>query len=82
MLIKCCFAIIVMVDTIFVASSQNSFKFLLAFGTIHHVLMQHLDFYLDHTMFFLAQVWGGYMRNSFQPIVHCIYMCMHLFLVD
>ncbi len=56
MLIKCCFAIIVMVDTISFTSSQSSLKFMSAFGTIHHVLLQHLDFYLD-------QVWGGIHEN-------------------
>jgi hypothetical protein len=56
MLIKCCFVIIVMVDAIYFASSRSSFKFLLAFGIVHHVLMQHLDFYSDHATFFSAQV--------------------------
>jgi hypothetical protein len=59
MLIICYFAIIVMVDTIYFASSWSSLKFPLAFGTVHHVLLQHLDFYLDHATFFPAQVWGG-----------------------
>jgi hypothetical protein len=84
MLIRCCFLIIIMVDTIYFASSWNSFKFSPTFGTVHHVLLQHLDFYLDHAMFFPAQVLGGgYMRISSQPpLVHCIYMCVHIFLVD
>jgi hypothetical protein len=59
MLIKCCFAIIAMVDTIFFTSNQSSFEFLPAFGTVHHILLQHLDFYSDHATLFLAQVWGG-----------------------
>jgi hypothetical protein len=54
MLIKCYFAISVMVDTIYYASSQSSYKFPPAFGTVHHVLLQHLDFYSDHATFFLA----------------------------
>jgi hypothetical protein len=58
MLIKRCFAITVMVDTIYSASSQSSLKFPSAFGIIHHVLLQHLDFYLNHPTFFPAQVWG------------------------
>jgi hypothetical protein len=83
MLIRCCFAIIVMVDTIYSASSQSSLKFPPTFGIVHHVLLQHLDFYSNHATLFSAQVWGGYMRISFQPpLVHCIYMCVHLFLVD
>jgi hypothetical protein len=45
-----------MVDTIYSTSSQNSFKFPLAFGIVHHVLLQHLDFYLDHATLFSAQV--------------------------
>ncbi len=83
MLIRCYFAIIIMVDTIYSASSRSSLKFPLAFGTVHHVLLQHLDFSLDHAMLFLVQVWGGYMKISSQPhFVHCIYMCVHFFLVD
>jgi len=45
MLIKCYFVIIIMVDTIFSTLSWSSLKFLPAFGTIHHVFLQHLDFY-------------------------------------
>jgi hypothetical protein len=97
MLIKCCFVIIVMVDTIYSASSQSSLKFPPAFGIIHHVLLQHLDFYLDHPTFFPAQVrGGGYMKiSSRPPFVHiyismcmcmcvyvCVCVCVHLFLVD
>jgi hypothetical protein len=48
-----------MVDTIYYASSQSSLKFPLAFGIIHHVLLQHLDLYSDHATFFSTQVWGG-----------------------
>jgi hypothetical protein len=51
MLIRCYFAIIVMVNTIYSTSSQSSFKFLPAFGTIHHVFLQDLDFYSDHATF-------------------------------
>jgi hypothetical protein len=83
MLSRCRFAIIVMVDTIYSASSRSSLKFLPAFGIIHHVFLHHLNFYSDHATLFPAQVWGGYMRISSQPpFVHCIYMCVHLFLVD
>jgi hypothetical protein len=53
MLIRC-FAIIVMVDTIYFASSWSSLKFLSTFGTIHHVRLQHLDFYSDHATLFLG----------------------------
>ena len=77
MLIKCCFATIVMVDTIFFASNQSSLKFLPAFGTVHHVLLQHLDSYSDHATLFSAQVWGGYMRISSQPPLCIVYICVH-----
>jgi hypothetical protein len=80
MLIRCCFVITVMVDTIFSTSSRSSLKFLSAFGIVHHVFLQHLDFYLDHAMFFPAQVWGGDTLKF--HLVHCIYMCAHIFLVD
>jgi len=77
MLIRCYFAITVMVDTISSASSRSPFRFPLAIGTIHHVLLQHFDSYSDHAMFFLVQVWGGYMRISSQLLfVHYIYMCV------
>jgi hypothetical protein len=56
MLIKCCF---VMVDTISSTLSRNSLKFSSTFGNVHHVLLQHLDFYSDHATFFPAQVWGA-----------------------
>ncbi len=83
MLIKCCFAITVMLDTISSTSSRSSLKFPSTFGTVHHVLLQHLEFYSDHATLFPAQVWGGYIRISFQPpLVHCIYICVHLFLVE
>jgi hypothetical protein len=45
-----------MVDTISFASSQSSLKFLPTIGIVHHVLLQHLDFYLDHATLSLAQV--------------------------
>jgi hypothetical protein len=54
MLIKCYFAIIIMVDIIYFASSRSSLKFLLAFGIVHLVHLQHLDFYLDHATLFMA----------------------------
>jgi hypothetical protein len=66
MLTRCCIMIIVMVDTIYFASSWNSPKFSLTFGTIHHVLMQHLDFYSDHAKLFPAKVLGG-VRNYCTP---------------
>ncbi len=59
MLIRCYFTIIVMVDTIYSASSQNSLKFPPTFGTIHHVLLQHLDFYSNHATLFPAQIQVG-----------------------
>ncbi len=82
MLIKYCFVIIIMVDTIYSASNRSSVKFPLAFGTIHHVL-QHLYFYSNHATLLPARSRGGYMRIASQtPLVHCIYMCVHLFLIN
>jgi len=81
MLIRCYFAIIVMVDTIFSTSSRNSFKFPSAFGTVHHVLLQHRDFYSYHATLFLAQIWGGIYEN-FIPASSCalyIYICACIF---
>jgi hypothetical protein len=59
MLVRCYFVIIIMVDTIYFASIWNSFKFPSGFGTVHHVFLQHLDFYSDHATLFPTQVWGG-----------------------
>jgi len=76
MMIRCCFATTIMVDTISSASSQSSLKFPLTIGTIHHVLLQHLDSYSDHATLFPAQVWGGIHENFISAsLVHCIYMC-------
>jgi len=76
MLIRCCFVTIVIVDTISSASSQSSFKFPPTIGTVHHVLLQHLDSYSDHAMIFLAWVWGEIHENFIlASLVHCIYMC-------
>jgi hypothetical protein len=59
MLIRCCFAIIAMVDTISFTSSRNLVKFLSTFGIVHHVILQHLDFYSNHAALFSTQVGGG-----------------------
>jgi hypothetical protein len=81
MLIRYCFAITVMVDTISSASSRSSLKFPSAIGTAHHALLQHLDSYSDHAMLFLAQVWGGIHENFIlASFVHCIYTCVHAYL--
>ncbi len=77
MLIKCCFVTIVMVDTIFSASSRSSLKFPLAIGTVHHVLLQHLDSYSDHAMLSRLRSRGGIHENFISAsLVHCIYMCV------
>ncbi len=84
MLIRCCFVIIVMVDTIYFTSSQSSFNFSLAFGIVHHVFLHHFNFYLDHATLFPAQVWG-WIHENFISASSCalyIYLCMHLFLLD
>ncbi len=77
MLIRCCFATTVMVDTISSALNRSSFKFPSAIGIVHHVFLQHLDSYSDHAMLFPAQVWGGYMRISSQPHLCIVYICVH-----
>jgi hypothetical protein len=59
-MIKCCFVIIVMVNTIYFASSRSSLKFPPTFGIVHHVLLQHLDFYSNHVdVFFYLGLGGG-----------------------
>jgi hypothetical protein len=79
MLIKYCFAIIVMVDTIYFASSWSSVKFPPAFGDVHHVL-QHLYFYSNHAMLLPVQVYK--IHENFIPASSCalyIYVCASLF---
>jgi len=86
MLIKCCFAIIIMVDSISSASSQSSLKFSLTIDTVHNVFLQQLDSYSDHAMFFLVRVSGGIHENFISASSYALYIyvcvCMHLFLVD
>jgi len=77
MMIKCYFAITIMVDTISFASSRNSLKFMLTIGIVHHVILQHLDFYSDHATFFSAQVWGGGIHDNFISASYCaLYICV------
>jgi len=79
MLIRCYFVTTVMVDAISSASSRNSLKFPSAIGTVHHVLLQHLDSYSNHATLFPAQVWGGIHENFISAsLVHCVYMCVHV----
>ncbi len=66
-----------MADTIFSASSRNSLKLLSAFGIVHHVFLQHLDFYSDHAMFFPAQVWGGIHKNFISASSCTLYIYVH-----
>jgi len=80
MLIKCCFAITVMVDTIYSASSWSSLKFLSIVGIVHHVLLQHLDFYSDHATHFPTQVWGGIHKNFISKSSCALYIYVHAYL--
>ncbi len=82
MLIRCYFAITVMVDTIFYASSRSSFKFPLAVGIVHHVFLQHFDFYSDHATFFWAQVWGGIHENFISASSCALYIYVRASLFD
>jgi hypothetical protein len=70
-----------MVDIIYFASSRSSFKFLPAFGTVHHYLLQHLDFYSNYATLFLAQVWGEIHENFIAASSYAlyIYVCASLF---
>ncbi len=79
MLIRCCFVIIVMVDTLYFASSQNPLNFSPAFGIVHHVLLQHLDFYSNHAIIFPAQIVGGDTWQFHLSLIFCIlyiYVCV------
>jgi hypothetical protein len=83
MLIRCYFVTTVMVDTISSASNRSSLKFPSAIGIVHHVLLQHLDSYLDHATLFRLRSGGGYMRISSQPpLCIVIYVCACIFLIS
>jgi len=77
MLIRCYFEIIIMVDTIYSASSRSSFKLSSIFGTIHYVLLHHLDLYSDHAMLFPAQVWGWIHENFISASSYALYIYVH-----
>jgi hypothetical protein len=77
MLIRCSFVITVMVDTISFASSRSSLKFPPAFGIVHHVLLQHLDFYSNHATLLPAQVWGGIHENFISTSSCALYIYVH-----
>jgi len=76
LLIRCYFERVVMVDTIYSTSSWSSFKFPPAFGSVHHVLLQHLDFYSDHATLSRFKSGEGIHENfistSFCGICACI----------
>jgi hypothetical protein len=74
MLITCCFAMTIMVDTISSASSQNLLKFSLTFGIVHHVFLQHFDFYSNHATLFPAQIWGGIHENFISASFRALYI--------
>jgi hypothetical protein len=81
-LIRCCFVIIIMVDTIYFTSSRSSLKYSPTFGTIHYVFLQHLDFYSYHATLFPTQVWGGDTWEFHLSLLLCIiyiYICACIF---
>jgi hypothetical protein len=81
MLIKCCFVIIVMVDTIYFASSRNSLKF--PPHLVLFIMFSYSTLMSTQTMprFSRFRSNGGYMRISSRlPLVHYIYMCVCAFL--
>jgi hypothetical protein len=63
-----------MVDTIYYGSSHSSLKFPPTFDIVHHVLVQHLDFYSGHATLFPAQVWGGIHENFISVSSHALYI--------
>ncbi len=78
MLIRCSFTIIIMMDTISSASRQSTLKFPPTIGTIHHVLLHHLDSYLDHATFFSIQVWGGIHENFISASFCALYIYIYV----
>ncbi len=84
MLIRCCFAIVIMVDTIYSTSSRSSLKFPPTFCIVHHVLLQHLISTQTMPHFYQLRSRGGIHENFISTSSYAlyIYMCMHIFLVD
>jgi hypothetical protein len=83
MLIICCFVIIIMVDTIYSTSSWKSFKFPPTFELFIMFSCNTLISTQTMPCFSWLRFWGRYTIISSQPsLMHCIYMCVHLFLVD
>jgi len=86
MLIRCYFTITIMVDTIFSTSSRSSLKFMPAIGSIHHVLLQHLNSYSDHATLFSAQVKGAIRENfilaSFCALYIYVCVCISFWLIN
>jgi len=82
MLIRFCFAIIVMVDTIYYAVSRSLLKFLLAL-VLFVMFSCNTLISINHAMFFQAQVWGGVHEKFISASSCALYIYVrHLFLVD
>jgi hypothetical protein len=76
MLIRCCFAIIVMVDTISSTSSRNSLKFPSAFGTFIMFSCNTLIFTQTMPRFSWLKSWGGDTWEFHVSLFLCIvYIC-------
>ncbi len=76
----CCFAIIVVVDTIYSASSWSSLKFTGVWYYSSCSLAAPWFLLRPCHAFSGSSLGGGYMKISSQPVlVHYIYMCVHFF---
>jgi hypothetical protein len=47
----------------------------LAFGIVHHVLLQHLDFYSNHATLFSIRVWGDTWEFHLNLLLWIVYIC-------
>jgi hypothetical protein len=76
MLIKCWFAIIVMVDTIYSASSRSSLKFPLAVSIVHHVPYNTLISTQTMPHFSQLRSQGGTWEFHLSLLLCIIYICV------
>jgi hypothetical protein len=86
MLIRCYFAIIIMVATIYFSSSRSSLKFPPTFGIVHHVLLNTLISIQTMPHFFWLGFWGDTWEFHFNLLLYIIYIyicaCIYFWLIS
>jgi hypothetical protein len=80
MLIRCYFAIIIMVATIYFSSSRSSLKFPPTFGIVHHVLLNTLISIQTMPHFFWLGFWGDTWEFHFNLLLYIIYIYIYIYI--